>query len=352
MKKLIKKFINIFKKEKNPKPAAPIFACSFTPSNPLTEKDCDQKIQVRTFIDVDRELDYLELQNIRKDLKGGIFYDETIKKMFKRITEDYIIHRSYFKSIGEELGWDTKTPDEWLNELRKLECENDNEVTAGNFRLIRYHYASQIKNFLSRNHSGFMIVPLLTLIPPYELDHCVDNGNWGTTAKTRRDPRYPDRFEHVGEVIATEKFQICTYASHMKIAEVERPIKSSWKFALTPLAHGSSSNDVGLDNIFESAVALELWSIVYYNHVGSYAKPILFKSNNDGGFNEIKVEFINKAPYSPLTKYFDSMEDLRDYCIENGLHLAPIYPPSSDSIDQEQQAKGRVKTKSSKKKEK
>lgn len=331
MKKLIKKFINIFKK--NNKPAAPIFACSFTPSNPLTEKDCDQKIQVRTFIGIDRELDYQELPNIRKDLKGGIFYDETIKKMFKRITEDYIIHRSYFKSIGEVLEWDTKTPDEWLNELRKFECENDNEVTAGNFRLIRYHYASQIKNFLSRNRSGLMIVPLLTLTPPYELDHCVDNGNWGTTSKARKDPRNPNRFERVGEVIATEKFQILTRVSNTKIAEGERPIKSIWKFALTPLAHGSSSNDVGLDNIFESAVNLELWSIVYYNHIGSYAEPVLFENNDDNGFEEIKVEFINKAPYPPLTEYFDSMEDIRDYCEENGLYIAPAAASLPDSID-------------------
>lgn len=331
MRKLIKKFISIFKKEKNNKPAAPIFACSFTPSNPLTKKDCDQKIQVRTFIGIDRELRYEELQKLNDSLKSPIFYDDVVKKMFELITSFYSKHRSYFKSIGEELEWDTKSPDYWLEELRKLECENDEEVIVENFRLIKYHYVSQIKHFLAKNRSGFVCVLLDTLIPSDDPDQ--RSSNWGSFSKTKKHPKHNGINTRVGEVIATEKFQILTRVSNTKIAEGERPIKSIWKFELTPITHGTDSKDIGLDNIFNGASAPSWWSIVYFNHVGSYEKPVLFENNNDNGFEEIKVEFIGKESDPTNTEYFDSMEDIRDYCEENGLYIAPAIDSLPYGID-------------------
>lgn len=319
MKKLIKKFINIFKK--NNKSAAPTFACSFTTSNPIVEKDDNKKIQVITFIGVDRELKYEELQKLNDSLKSPIFYDDVVKKMFELITSFYSKHRSYFKFIGEELEWDTKSPDEWLEELRKYECENDEEVIAGNFRLIRYHYVSRIKNFLAKNHSGFMCVLLDTLIPAYDPDQ--RSSNWVSSSKTKKHPKHNCINTRVGEVIDTEKFQILTRVSNTKIAEGERPIKSIWKFELTPITHGTDSKDIGLDNIFHGASAPSWWSIVYFNHVGSFAKPVLFENNDDNGFEEIKVEFIGKESDPTNTEYFDSMEDIRNYCEENGLYMAP-----------------------------
>lgn len=344
MKKLIKKFINIFKRNKDKKEEnKTVCTCSFIPHDPLNKKDDIRTIKGNVFIGINRKLEYEELQELNDGLESTIFYDNTVKKMFELITSFYSKHRSYFKSIGEELEWDTKTPDEWLDKLKKYECENNKEVIVKNFRLIKYHYVSLIKNFLAMNCSGFTLASLFGLIPPDELDHCVSSGNWGTTAKVRRRPLYPNLRERVGEVIATEKLQICTRDSYMKIAEVERPIKSIWKFEFTPLSHGSSSNDVGLDNIFASAITSELWSIVYYNHVGSYAKPILFESNDDCGFNEIKVDFINKPLHPTRTEYFDSMEDIRDYCEENGLYMTPIY----SNTDLKEAA--RIKTRKAKK---
>ena len=319
MKKLIKKFISIFKRNKDKKE-----------DNPLSNEGDVGYIESHVLIGIDRELKYEEFQKLNNSLKETIFYDDVVKKMFELITSFYSKNRSYFKSIGEELEWDTKSPDYWLEELRKLECENDEEVIVENFRLIKYHYVSQIKYFLAKNRSGFMCVPLDTLIPSDDPDQ--RSSNWVSSAKTKKHPKHNCINTRVGEVIATEKFQILTRVSNTKIAEGERPIKSIWKFELTPITHGPDSKNVGLDNIFNGAGATSMWSIVYFNHFGSYAKPVLFENNDDNGFEEIKVEFIGKESDPTNTEYFDSMEDIRAYCEENSLYIAPVVN-LPDSID-------------------